>query len=263
MPNLDRYIYLNNRDVDPEERSIFKTTLTNPIDLAEGETAKIAIKEICLPNNWYNIESGTTVTVYDAPDRLEEISVDITPGYYADYKRFAAHVQKMLQEVEKTKNVNNVRAAKIVDFSRVDGANRPYMLLTLGFGVELSESLRLKLGLAYSIYENETSDDNEDDEDVRLYFPEMDLHRNHHSCIITCPMIRPVIYQNTSQHVLRIIPSRMEKEAKMIYETFDPIYHEITSNRIYDIEVAVMGQNYKPLELSTGEAFILLHLTFT
>ena len=257
----DMYIWLNNRNAKPDERGIFKTTLSSPIDLAAGEIAKIAIKEICLPKNWYNIESKTWLKVYDTPDRTSEITVEIPKGYYPEYKEFGKKIQKTLAELDKDLKVKKTRATGIIDFNRVDSAFRPYMLLASGFGIELSEKLRLKLGLDFTNYDNEISGIGDGDE--RVYFPEMDMHRNHHSCIIACPMVRPVICQNTSQRILRIIPARKPVKEEMIYETFDPIYHEITSNRIYYIEVTILGQNYKPLEFGAGEGWVLLHLTFT
>ena len=258
------YIYLSNRDAPPQNRSIFKKTLSNPIDLYNGETAKIALVEVCLPLNWLNIENGTTFTLYDTPDRTTSIVVQIPPGYYPDFKKFASVAQKTLQEVDRERVINKLRPSKIIDFKQ-DSADRPYLLLTSGFGIQLSEKLRLKLGLLYDDFENEIEEDDEPDDirDARIYLPDLDLHRNHHSCIIACSMVRPVICQDSSQRILRIIPARRQNKAEMIYEKLDPIYHEITSNRIYDIEVAVLAQNYKPLELTAGEAFILLHLTFT
>ena len=91
----------------------------------------------------------------------------------------------------------------------------------------------------------------------------MDLFKNQYAIMLECDNVRPSVVDNSTKKILRIMPGRKNiAENEMYIEHFDPIYMQLSANRLSDIKVTLVDYERRKLVLPKGDAVILLHIRF-
>ena len=73
----------------------------------------------------------------------------------------------------------------------------------------------------------------------------------------------PSVVDNSTKKILRIIPGRKNiAENEMYIERFDPIYMQLSANRLNEIKLTLVDYERRKLVLPKGDALCLLHIRF-
>ena len=248
----DMFVYCTNNNIN--KPWLLSAKLPYPIDLTTNNTVShIAAIELSLPNHWNNIGRDFDFYIYRVENREQNVLISVPKGYYKTYKKIQDYIGKVLPLVEN--KLEGVKLDSILGF-KTSSQGKDYLALTPNYGVFFTNEAQEKLGLVRHQFENKS------EKELRIPMADINIFKNNFALIINCPIVRPSVIEKGVHPILRIVPSRFPESGDMLVETFTPIFHEITINRLYEIEVSLTNKMFEPLEMPIGDAYLLCHLKF-
>ncbi len=246
------YVWCSNKNA--HDNCDFYSKLPFTVNISSKIYAEIAVLELTLPGRWFNVPQMASFYIFDVTDNTKQVFVSLPSGYYQDYKKIA---QRINAQMDLSENKLDEKKLSTLCSFKMDTKGDAFVALGSGYGIYMLPEFQKMVNINLSRYVNKT------DRDIRVYFREIDLFRNQYAIMLECASVKPSVVDNSTKKILRIIPGRKNiAENEMYIDRFDPIYMQLTFNRLDEIKASLVDYEGRKLVLPKGDAVCLLHIRF-